>query len=54
MYYFLYRGDEGFLPQIEDAYIFNSRQDILIFFEREENDSILEGREVEIVEIFCF
>lgn len=54
LYYFLFRGEEGFLKYISDAYIFNSRQDVLIFFEREENDSILEGREVEIVEIFCF
>jgi len=54
LYYFLFRGEEGFLKDINDAYIFNSRQDVLIFFESEENDSILEGREVEIVEIFCF
>jgi hypothetical protein len=56
LYYFLFHGAEGFLPQIEDAYIFNSRNDVLLFFEREENlyYSVLEGRVLEIVEIFLF
>jgi hypothetical protein len=53
-YYFLFRGEEGFLSEIKDAYIFNSRQDVLIFFEREENNNVLECRTLEIVEIFCF
>lgn len=54
LYYFLFHGAEGFIPNIEDAYIFNTRNDVLIFFEREENDEVLEGRVLEIVEIFCF
>jgi len=53
-YYFLFHGAEGFIPQIDDAYIFNSRQDVLIFFDREENNEILDGRILEIVEIFSF
>ena len=53
-YYFLFHGAEGFLPEIEDAYIFNSRNDVLLFFEDERNDSVFEGRVLEIVEIFCF
>ncbi len=53
-YYFLFHGAEGFVNNIQDAYIFNSRQDVLIFFERAENEEFFEGKEVEIVEIFCF
>jgi len=53
-YYFLFRGEEGFNIRIDNAYIFNSRNDVLAFFEREVNESILEGRELEIIEIFCF
>ena len=54
LYYFLFRREEGFVKDINDAYIFNSRNDVLIFFEREENEPVLEGRKVEIVEIFLF
>ena len=53
-YYFLFHGAEGFIPKIDDAYIFLSRQDILIFFDQEENNEVFAGRVLEIVEIFHF
>ena len=53
-YYFLYRGEEGFKQSLSDACIFNSRNDVIEFFNREEENSIFEGKDVEIVETFCF
>lgn len=54
LYYFLFHGAEGFIPDIDDAYIFNSRNDVLIFFEREQDKELFEDKIVEIVEIFLF
>jgi len=54
LYYFLFRGEEGFILEIEEAYIFNSRNDAISFLQKEEESELFEGRAIEIVELFCF
>lgn len=56
MYYFLFHGAEGFIPKedIDDAYVFCSRNDAIAFMNREEESELFEGKVIEIVELFCF